>query len=326
MRFRTEIPIKKSENQIQYLDGVLFVGSCFSEHIHAKMHELKFNVKSNPFGIVYNPLSLSSQLLRMVSNEPYQKNDLHYKNERWFSFDHHSDFSFSSPEECLTHMNQSLSGAHSQIKYAKFLFLTLGSSWVYSRIETDEIVSNCHKIPAKEFTKFLAPTKDMVEQLSFAISEIKKINPEIQIVFSVSPVRHLADGFFENQVSKGRLFDVVYQLQRNSSSIQYFNSYELVMDDLRDYRFYASDLIHPSTDAIQYIWEKIVEAYISSTARNTMSKVEKVIQAANHRPFNGKSKAHQKFVSNTLEQINHLEKEVFGGFEMEVDRLTAAHV
>ena len=320
MKFRTEVSIQKSENQLNYSDAILFVGSCFSVHIHNKMSGLKFNSQSNPFGIVYNPLSLSSQLLRIVNNQPYTQNDLHFNNERWFSFDHHSDFSFTDKNECLTTINESLDLAHNQVKDAKFLFLTLGSSWVYHRNENSEIVSNCHKIPAKEFTKFLASTNDMVEQLSYSISEIKKVNPNVQIIFSVSPVRHLADGFFENQVSKGRLFDVIHQLRENDDSIGYFSSYELLLDDLRDYRFYNSDLVHPSNDAVQYIWEKFTETYISSTAKTTIAKVEKVIQAANHRPFNPKSEAHQKFVAKTLSDIKTLEKEVFGAFEDEMEK------
>jgi len=321
LKFRTEIPITEAENNLGYTDSVLLVGSCFSVHIHNKMFGLKFNSQSNPFGIVYNPLSLSSQLLRIVNNQAYTENDLHFKNERWFSFDHHSDFSYTDKKECLTTINESLELAHNQTKTAKFLFLTLGSSWVYHRNQNSEIVSNCHKISAKEFTKFLASTNDMVEQLSYSISEIKKVNPNVQIVFSVSPVRHLADGFFENQVSKGRLFDVIHQLQENDASIGYFPSYELLLDDLRDYRFYKSDLVHPSNDAIQYIWEKFTETYISSTAKTTITKVEKVIQAANHRPFNPKSEAHQKFITKTISSMKALEKEVFGRFDEEAEKL-----
>ena len=321
MRFRTEISIKEASEKLSYRDGILFLGSCFSVHIHDKLFGLKFNSKSNPFGIVYNPLSLSSQLLRTVNNRQYQESDLQFHNERWFSFDHHSDFSYTDKNECLTEINKSLSAAHNQLKLAKYLFLTLGSSWVYHRNENQEIVSNCHKIPAKEFTKFLAETSDMAEQLSNSISEIKKINAEIQIVFSISPVRHLADGFFENQLSKGRLFDVIHQLQKWDDSIGYFPSYEFLMDDLRDYRFYNSDLVHPSNDAIQYIWEKFVSTYVSSTTQKKMDKVEKVIQAANHRPFNPKSEAHQKFIAKTLSNIKNLEKEVFGGFDTEIEKI-----
>jgi hypothetical protein len=162
----------------------------------------------------------------------------------------------------------------------------------------------------------------MVSQLSYSITEIKKINPDIQIVFSVSPVRHLADGFFENQVSKGRLFDVIHQLKIDDNSIQYFSAYGMILDDLRDYRFYNSDLIHPSNEAISYIWEKFVETFISKESVSVIAKVEKVIQAAKHRPFNPESKAHQKFVTKTLAQIKSLESLVFGGFEVEVGKLT----
>jgi hypothetical protein len=321
MKFRTEIPVNEHTSKLNYQDEVLFLGSCFSVHIHDKMKGLKFNSLSNPFGIVYNPLSLSSHLLRVVSNEIYTEQDLHFYNERWFSFNHHSDFSFSTKSECLTAINNSLEEAHQQLKSAKFLFITLGSSWVYFKNEDNEVVSNCHKIPAKKFTKFLAEPEDMVAQLSHAISELKKINQEISIIFGVSPVRHLADGHFENQVSKGRLFDVIHHLTENDDAISYFPSYELLMDDLRDYRFYKSDLVHPSNNAIQYIWERFVATFFSDSTVNTMSKVEKLIQAANHRPFNPKSEAHQKFIVKTISSMENLEKEVFGGFKEEKIKL-----
>ena len=321
MKFRTEIPLNEHASKLNYQDEILFLGSCFSVHIHDKMNGLKFNSVSNPFGIVYNPLSLSSQLLRVVSNKTYTEQDLHFYNERWFSFNHHSDFSFSTKPECLSAINNSLEEAHQQIKSAKFLFITLGSSWVYFKNEDNEIVSNCHKIPAKKFTKFLAEPADMVEQLSHAVTELNKLNPNISIVFSVSPVRHLADGHFENQVSKGRLFDVIHRLTENDKTISYFPAYELLMDDLRDYRFYKSDLVHPSTEAIQYIWERFITTYFSSPTVDTMSKVKKLIQAANHRPFNPKSEAHQKFIAKTVSSMENLEKEVFGGFEEEKIKL-----
>lgn len=322
MKFRTEIPVNNARTEMNYLDGILFLGSCFSIHIHEKLLNLKFNSLSNPFGIVYNPLSLSSQLLRIVNNEPYQESDLHFHNERWFSFDHHSDFSYSDKKECLSQINESLTVSHEKLKSAKFLFLTFGSSWVYHRNENQEVVSNCHKIPAKEFSKFLAETQDMFEQVSYSISEIKKINPTIQVEFSVSPIRHLADGFFENQLSKGRLFDLIHQLKEWDNSFGYFPSYEFLMDDLRDYRFYKSDLVHPSEDAIRYIWEKYVSTYLTGDAEKTMNQVDKVIQAANHRPFNSGSDAHKKFIAKTISRIKNLEKQVFGGFQEEKRKLT----
>ncbi len=321
MKFRTEIPLNEHHSKLNYHDEVLFLGSCFSVHIHNKMKGLKFNSMSNSFGIVYNPLSLSSQLLRTVENKSFTEKDLHFNNERWFSFNHHSDFSFSDKTECLNAINLRLNQGHQQLKSAKFLFITLGSSWVYYRNEDNEIVSNCHKIPAKEFTKFLADPADMVEQLSYAISELKKINPTISTVFSVSPVRHLADGFFENQVSKGRLFDVIHQLKAQDNTISYFPSYEFLMDDLRDYRFYKSDLLHPSNEAVQYIWERFVATYFSSTTIETMGKVEKILQATNHRPFNPNSAAHQKFIVKTISSMENLKTAIFGGFEEEMKKL-----
>ena len=321
MKFRTEIKIKKSSSSITYQDALLFLGSCFSVNIHTKLRTLKFNTRSNPFGITYNPISLANQLHRIMENKEYCTEDLQFHNERWFSFDHHSDFSFTDKIECLTTINTSLETAHQQLKSAKFLFLTLGSSWVYHQNKNNTLVSNCHKLPAKQFTKSLAETSEMVEQLSYSISKIKELNPTIQIVFSISPVRHLADGFFENQVSKGRLFDVIHQLKTNDDSIHYFSAYEIVIDDLRDYRFYNSDLVHPSKEAISYIWEKFTETFISVESNSVIAKVAKVIQASNHRPFNVKSAAHQQFIAKTLIQIKDLDSTVFGTFKEEANQL-----
>ena len=323
MNFRTEINFEQSGPTIDYQDPLLFMGSCFSVNIHTKLHKLKFNTISNPFGIVYNPISLSNQLNRIVYNTKYELKDLQFHNERWFSFDHHSDFSFTSKTDCLSAINDSLENAHNQLKSAKFVFLTLGSSWIYHLNENNSIVSNCHKLPSKQFTKSLVNTSDIVDHLSKTISKIKELNPATQIIFSVSPVRHLADGFFENQVSKGRLFDAIYQLIKTDKAISYFPAFEMVLDDLRDYRFYKSDLTHPSNEAITYIWEKFVKSFISNKARTTLSQVEKIIQAANHRPFNSSSKAHQEFQANTRDRISKVEVEVFGNFENELKQLKA---
>lgn len=321
MQFRTEIKAKPYKHQLSYNDAVLFIGSCFSVNIHKKLQQLKFNTISNPFGIVYNPISLTKQLNRILTNLPYAKSELHYYNEQWLSLDHHSDFSSTNQDECLAQINNEIAGALDQIKSAKFIFITLGSSWVYRWNENNNVVSNCHKIPSKEFTKQLADVDFMINQMTSTMNAIKKVNPQVQFVFSVSPVRHLGDGHFENQVSKGRLFDLIYQIQNQFENAHYFSAYELLLDDLRDYRFYKDDLIHPSENAITYIWEYFSKAFFSDQTASTISKVEKVISAVNHRPFNPKSEAHQKFISKTLSQIKTLQDLVSGDFNSEVQIL-----
>ncbi|UTW65097.1 GSCFA domain-containing protein [bacterium SCSIO 12643] len=321
MKFRTEIFPKESAHLIDYKDAILFIGSCFSVNIHNKLHQLKFNTVSNPFGIVYNPISLSIQLNRILDSLLYTESDLYFFNEKWLSFDHHGEFSSSDSEECLNQINARLEQGVKQLKTAKFLFITLGTAWIYTRDANGKTVSNCHKIPAKEFTKKLAGTSDMVQELSNVIERIKAVNSEVQVILSISPVRHLSDGHFENQLSKGRLFDTVYQLKNQFENVHYFQAYELMMDDLRDYRFYNTDLIHPSNEAIEYIWEKFKFNFINASSLNTISQVEKIISASNHRPFNSKSEAHQKFIANTIQQIEKLAPGVYGNFQKEIDQL-----
>jgi hypothetical protein len=317
MKFRTEIPIE-SHPFITYESELVFIGSCFSTHIHNRLKRLKFDSLSNPFGIVYNPISLAHQLKRTHSGKPYSDADLRFHAERWYSFDHHSDFSFPTAEECLLAINNSLEEAHKKIQSASVVFLTLGSAWAYFHESVPEkVVSNCHKIPGKEFTKKLISVELMAAELAHSISLIREINPKVKIQFSVSPVRHLADGFFENQLSKGRLFDVIYELGNQISGIGYFPAFELLHDDLRDYRFYSSDLIHPSEEAINYIWEKFSQSFFTQKTTETAQKVEKIIQATQHRPFHPGSEAHQKFIASTLSQMDQLEKLVFGNFDSE---------
>ncbi len=321
MKFRTEIFPKESSHFIDYKDAILFIGSCFSVNIHNKLHQLKFNTISNPFGIVYNPISLSIQLNRILDAQLYTKSDLYFFNEKWLSFDHHGEFSSSNSEKCLNQINERLNESIKQLKSAKFLFITLGSAWIYNRNADGKTVSNCHKIPAKEFTKELAETSDMIQELSNVIERIKTMNPEIQVIFSISPVRHLSDGHIENQLSKGKLFDTVYQLKNQFKNVYYFQAYELMMDDLRDYRFYNSDLLHPSDEAIEYIWEKFRSAFFNSQSLTIISQVEKIIAASNHRAFNPKSEAHQQFIGKIIRQIEQLTPDVYGHFSEEIKRL-----
>ena len=281
MKFRTEINIPPLTQKLSYADKLFFIGSCFSVNVFQKLKSLKFTATSNPFGIVYNPISVAKQLERVLDNTPYLEEELQFHNERWFSYDHHSDYSFSSKDECLTRINETLHQANNELKSVTFLFITLGSSWTYKLTKTGETVSNCHKIPANQFTKVLAETNAMVTALSNSINRIKRINPNIKVVISISPV----------------------------------------IDDLRDYRFYNTDLVHPSNEAIQYVWEKFSRSVISAHALQTIEKVESIIRASTHRPFNPKSEAHQKFIRKTLQEITSLEVEIGSDFSIEKKEL-----
>lgn len=324
MKFRTELEPEPQERKISYSDSVLLMGSCFSENIYKKMNSLKLKVLGNPFGIVYNPVSVAEQIQEILALKLYDESDLSFANERWFSFQHHSDFSYSSKEECLENINASLQKGYASLFNATHLFITLGTAHAYRHNENLSWVSNCHKIPSKTFQKKLLDTEFMVNQLSRAIEAIQKVNPKIQVVFTISPVRHLSDGAFGNQLSKGRLFDVVHQLQEKYDAVSYFNAYELVMDDLRDYRFYADDLVHPSSQAVAYVWEKFSSTFFSIQTLQQQKQIEKLVQASNHRPFNPKSEAHQKFISKAISNMEGLEKELNISFAKEKEVLTSS--
>lgn len=321
MKFRTEIIPSSQNKSISYSDHTIFMGSCFSENILKKMDLLKFKVTGNPYGIVYNPISLAQQLQEISERRIYTSADLQFNNERWFSYQHHSDFSFANQNECLTAINTSIQKASTQLRCASHLFLTFGTAWAYSTKENAQWVNNCHKIPAKRFNKKLLEVDTMVTDLMQAITVLKKTNPNIQVVFSVSPIRHLSDGAFENQLSKGRLFEVIHQLITKESNISYFNAFELIMDDLRDYRFFKDDLIHPSEQAISYVWEKFATVFFTNQTEKYIHQVEKLIRASNHRPFNSSSEAHQNFLTKTISAMEHLEKELSISFDQEKESM-----
>lgn len=324
MIFRTSIPTTKASFSISYTSALMFIGACFSLHIHRIMHGYKFDSRSNPFGTVYNPKSLYRQLMRIARydpHKPYTKTDLHFHNERWFSFDHHSEFSSSQSEQCLADINQSLETAHQHLIQCKVLFLTLGTAWAYTHKQLGITVSNCHKLPSKNFSKALIPTHEIIEDIKEAIQTIREVNPNLHIVFSISPIRHVSDGYFENQVSKGRLFNAIHEIRIMDKSIEYFPSYEYLMDDLRDYRFYASDMIHPSDLAIDYIWDKFTDTYMDKTAQSVALKIKKILQSIAHRPFAPKGEAHQKFIDKTIQEIKYLSDQYDISFEQELEIL-----
>ena len=324
MKFRTKLDPEPQARKVSYSDSVLFMGSCFSENIYKKMETLKLKVQGNPYGIVYNPISIVHQLQEIIALKLYDENDLEYVNERWFSFQHHSDFSYSNKEECLQNINTSLQKAHSSLFKSSHLFITLGTANAYWHIENKDWVSNCHKIPSKNFYKKLLDTNYMVDQFSQIIESIEKVNPNVKIVFTISPIRHLSDGAFDNQLSKGRLFDVIHQLREKYALVSYFNAYELVQDDLRDYRYYADDLVHPSTQAISYVWEKFASTFFNTQTLQQQKQVDKLIQAANHRPFNPTSEAHQNFIEKSIAEMERKECELKISFHHEKEKLTSS--
>jgi len=301
MNFTTKIDIPKTQNPIDYNSKIVSLGSCFAENMGDKFQYFKFQSAINPFGIIFNSVSIEKIIGRVVNDVLFTEEDIFFYNERWHCFEVHSDLSHSDKAEFVTNLNQILVETKRQLQEASHIIITYGTSWVYRNIEQNTIVANCHKVPQKQFAKELLSVETIKKSIEKTLSLIQSINPNCDFIFTVSPVRHLKDGFVENQVSKSHLLTAVYHVLKESAT--YFPSYEIMMDELRDYRFYAEDMLHPSQTAIDYIWERLRESTISETAYPTMDAVENIQKALQHRPFNPHSESHKKFESNLQSKI-----------------------
>lgn len=308
MNFRTEIALQPERNQMNYSSEVLFLGSCFAENIHEKLDYYKFKTEKNPFGILFNPVALEKLILNAINAREYTENDLFELNGLWHCFDAHSCLSAPDKESVLTSLNEGIALTREKLHRASHIFITLGTSWVYRHIESDSIVANCHKVPQKKFLKELLPVSETYGALDSMITLVKAINPKVKFILTVSPVRHLRNGFSENTWSKSNLISAVHEIVDPRSNIFYFPSYELMMDDLRDYRFYKDDNIHPNDLTIDYIWSKLKTAWVENTTETIMKEVESVQRGLAHKPFNPHSEKHQIFVANLQDKIAQLKE------------------
>ncbi|OWP79486.1 GSCFA domain-containing protein [Flavobacterium oreochromis] len=297
MIFSLKIPINKTNETIDYQSDLLLLGSCFSENIGNKFSYFKFKTTVNPFGIIFNPISIQKLIKRIVEKKKFTEEDVFYHHDLWHCFQIHSELSNPDKEELLKKLNKLIELTNQKISELSHCVITLGTSWVYRMNKTGEIVANCHKVPQKEFTKEILSVETIQESLTNIISLIQTLNPTVKFIFTISPVRHIKDGFFENNVSKGNLFSAVNQLLSTSQvNAHYFPSYEIVMDELRDYRFYEKDMLHPNSLAIDYIWERFSESYFDSETVALMAEIESVQKSLSHRPFNPNTESHQKFL------------------------------
>ena len=308
MNFRTNIKLQKERNQIDYNSNLLLIGSCFSENISEKLNYFKFKSFSNPFGILFNPIAIEYLITHAINQKEYSDNDLFLLYERFHCFDAHSDISSTSKSILLSNLNSKIQKTNKNLTEASHVIITLGTSWVYRYIETDAIVGNCHKIPQKKFLKELLSVNEISASLENMCTLIKSVNPEIHIIFTVSPVRHLKDGFVENSQSKAHLISAIHQVIDKRKQQYYFPSYEIMIDDLRDYRFYNIDMLHPTETAINYIWEQFQKVWIDENTLSIQKEVETVQRGLSHRPFNESSKQHQQFLENLQLKIKKLQK------------------
>lgn len=307
MQFRTKIPILQTDFKIDYNAKIVSLGSCFAVNIAEKFDYFKFENSCNPFGILFHPLAIEKLIDFAVSGKQFTDKDVFFHNERWHCFDAHSDLSNSSKEDLIANLNAITTSLKLQLQAASHIIITYGTSWVYRNIATNEIVANCHKVPQKEFSKEILSVETIEKSIQNTLDLIQKINPNVNFIFTVSPVRHLKDGFVENQLSKAHLITAIHQILQSAI---YFPSYEIMMDELRDYRFYAEDMIHPNSVAIDYIWQRFSETCISEESHSIMKEVETIQKGLAHRPFNLNSESHQQFLSKLHDKMLKLQKQI----------------
>lgn len=307
MKLQTQIQLNKQEyDQIGYNSKVLLLGSCFSENIGAKFEYYKLQSKVNPFGILFHPLAIENLITRSINKDYYSEEDFYLSNDQWCCLDVHSKLNQTAKQDLSQVLNAQIDDTNYQLREASHLIITLGTSWVYRHIRSDAIVANCHKLPQKQFLKELLSVDNISESLEAVVSLVKSINPKVTMLFTVSPVRHIKDGFVENTRSKSHLLTAIHQVVEPSKQIYYFPSYEIMMDELRDYRFYNSDMLHPNDLAVDYIWEKFKTVWFSEDGIRFSEKVASIQAKKSHRPFNASSEEHQKFLIKLRSEIDDL--------------------
>ena len=314
MDFQLKLDIKKPSSFISYEDKLLLIGSCFTEHIGKGLADLKFNVLQNPNGILFGADSVASSLISYIQPKTYTAADLFQLNDCWNSWHHHSRFSHVNQSSCLEQINESQKNAHKFLQSASWLVITLGSAFTYelsesahkSNLAKGDAVANCHRAPASWFAKRLMTVEAIVEKLESSFDALMKFNPSLKIMITISPVRHIRDGVVENNRSKARLIEAVNQLQEKIPSLYYFPAYELVIDILRDYRFFDIDMVHPNYAATEYVMERFTESCIDPAILSLSQEVKKIVIASRHRPMQPDTNLHKNFLEQQMEKAQEL--------------------
>ncbi|GHC48329.1 GSCFA domain-containing protein [Ulvibacter litoralis] len=309
MKLYTQINIQPEHNPIDYNSKVLLLGSCFVENIGDKLAYYKFNTLQNPFGIVFHPVAIEKLVTRALNETLFTEADLFFHNEQWHCFEVHSLLSDANKEAFLRKLNTQLKLLQEYLETATHFVFTYGTAWVYRFIETDNFVANCHKIPQKKFLKELFSAEAVAASIENTITLIKDVNLQATFVHTVSPVRHLKDGFVENTQSKAHLLAGLHELIAPKNRMHYFPSYELLLDELRDYRFYAEDMLHPNALAIAIIWERFNTAWIASETAPLQKEIDSIQSGLRHRPFYPESEAHQAFLKNLQQKIENFQQQ-----------------
>lgn len=310
MKLVTEVSIPSYPFRLDHQSPILMMGSCFTEHIGSLLKRNLFHVSVNPFGVTYNPLSVQTGLESLLVRELYTEDDLDHYNNLWFSFDHYTGFSSSNKKIALQKINLSFEGAKEMLLNARILVITWGTSWVYTNNSTGKVVCNCHKIPASQFTRWRLSTNEIIQSYKTLLSSLFEFNPDLKILFTVSPVRHWKDGAHGNQLSKATLLLAQEALaEQFPEKVFYFPAYEIVMDELRDYRFYTQDMLHTNNQAIEYIWEKFGPALLSEDALRIILDLKPLLKLIEHRPMSQEGEINQNWIKEKDKKIKTLNAE-----------------
>ncbi|MEI8111512.1 MAG: GSCFA domain-containing protein [Chitinophagia bacterium] len=313
MKFHLTTEIPYLPNPITHADPILLVGSCFTENMGNYLRKYKFSVLDNPSGIMFNPVSVVNSLHRILQNKPVSETDLFYYLDCYHSWEYHSSFSDPSAAYCVKKINSATQVAHDFLSTSRVLIITLGSAWVCQLTDAapgyqpEKVVANNHKGPSNWFEKKLFDSLAIIQLFSMLIDRLHAFNPALQIIFTVSPVRHLREGLVNNNRSKAILIQAVHALAEKYQQVYYFPAYELVIDELRDYRFYAEDLVHPNYQATRYVWDKFVEYCLSENAKNLLPDLHDILLAFQHRPLHPGTVQHQKFLQQYAEKTRSLQ-------------------
>lgn len=311
MNFRTKVELPVGSFSITHRNSIMLAGSCFAGNIGAMLARRKFNIGANPFGILYNPLSIASMLTRVISGEPFTpaSPEITEHNGKWHSMMHHGDFSRNSLEELLDALNDSMTESHARAMSCDTVIITFGTAYVYERTSDGMVVGNCHKLPASTFTRRLLGIDEIVSAMSAVMERYIAATPGIRFIFTVSPIRHLRDGAHDNQMSKATLLLAIERLRAlYPGNTFYFPAYEILLDELRDYRFYADDMTHPSAMAVEYIWECFGRCCFDETTQKLCDETEAVMRAMEHRPFDETSEGHRRFLRNLVQKMEAIEE------------------
>lgn len=307
-KFMLDLHLSPNPERIDIEDPILMIGSCFTEHIGHHLQDLKFNVLQNPNGILFDPVSVANALVAYTKRDHYRDLVLFQQDGIWSSWLHHGRFSGLNKEEVHQQIQNSQHQAFEFLSQAKWLIITLGTAFHY-RLQDDNLaVANCHKVPASKFRKHLLSIEEINTALDNCLHQVFHFNKDLRVIFTVSPVRHIKDGITENNRSKARLVEVVHHLVNKFDRLYYFPAYELVIDVLRDYRFYAEDMVHPSNQATKFVTDKFFSSFINERTNKLAEQVQQILSAANHRVMHSGSEKHQQFLKANLEKIETLKQ------------------